>query len=64
MDQSYYDNVTKMEQMSVNKDYLLGWVGGYLHNPMREEQLVNDAYEAGYADGENQNSDNFEQWVK
>lgn len=64
MDQSYYDTVSKMEQMSVDNDYLLGWVGGYLHNPMREEQRVNEAYEAGYEDGENNNSDNFEQWVK
>lgn len=64
MDQNYYDSVSKMEQMSVDQDYLLGWVGGYLHNPMREEQRVNEAYEAGYADGENKNSDNFEQWVK
>jgi hypothetical protein len=64
MDQNYYDSVSKMEQMSVDQDYLLGWVGGYLHNPMREEQRVNEAYEAGYADGENNNTDNFEQWVK
>jgi hypothetical protein len=64
MDQNYYDSVSKMEQMSVDQDYLLGWVGGYLHNPMREEQRVNEAYEAGYADGENKNTDNFEQWVK
>ena len=64
MDQNYYDGVSKMEEMSVNKEYLLGWVGGYLQNPMREEQLVNEAYEAGYADGESKTTDNFEQWVK
>jgi hypothetical protein len=35
-----------------------------LGNPKREEQRLTDAYEAGYADGEEKNLGNLEQWVK
>jgi hypothetical protein len=31
---------------------------------MREEQRVNEAYEAGYADGEEKSTDNFGNWTK
>ncbi|MBT7409051.1 MAG: hypothetical protein HN826_05065 [Methylococcales bacterium] len=64
MDQTYYDAVTKMEQMGVNEEYMQGWMGGYLKNPQREEQRLNDAYEAGYADGESKDSANFDKWLK
>jgi len=63
MDQTYYNAVTEMEKMQVNREYTLGWMGGYLHNPMLEEQRVNETYEAGYADGNEGNTGNFAQWV-
>ncbi len=38
-------------------------MGGYLQNPAREEQRVTEAYEAGYNDGSNGNTESAEQWV-
>jgi len=64
MNQTYYDAVTKMEQKGVDDEYILGWQAGFLQNPTREEQRVTDAYEAGYADGEEKSLDNLDQWVK
>ncbi len=64
MDQTYHRAVTEMEKMKVDREYILGWMGGYLDNPMREEQRVNEAYEAGYEDGKHRNNSNFTQWVK
>ena len=63
MDQTYYDAVTKMEQMGVNEDYVMGWQSGYLQLPQREEQRVTEAYEAGFADGEEKTLDNLSDWV-
>lgn len=57
MDQTYYDTVSKMEKDGINAEYMDGWMSGYLRNPKREEQRVTDAYEAGYADGENKTTD-------
>ena len=37
---------------------------GFLQNPKREEQRVTEAYEAGYADGEEKNTGNFSNWAK
>ena len=59
MNKEYYDAVTKMEEAGVDADYICGWEGGYVLNPPREEQRVTDAYEAGYDDGKEKNSDNF-----
>jgi hypothetical protein len=64
MDKTYYDAITKMEQAGVDWEYVQGWIGGYMQNPMREEQRVTEAYEAGYEDGTAKNTDNFSQWVK
>lgn len=64
MDKTYYDAVTEMEKIHVNQDYVLGWMGGYLQNPAREEQRSTEAYEAGYADGGEHNTGNFAQWAK
>ena len=63
MDKVYYDAVTEMEKMNVNREYALGWMGGYLQNPMREEQRVTEAYEAGHTDGSNHSKSNFAQWA-
>ncbi len=62
--QDYRNATTKMEEMGVDSDYVLGWQGGYLGHPKREEQRVTDAYDAGYTDGEQRTTDNFSQWVK
>lgn len=63
MDNFYREAIDKMEKAGVNRDYLVGWAGGYLQNPAREEQRVNEAYDAGYTDGEEKNADNFRNWV-
>ena len=63
MNQTYYDAVTKMEEMGVDEEYIQGWQAGFLQNPMREEQRVTEPYEAGYADGEEKTEDNFGNWV-
>lgn len=62
MDQAYYDFTVKMEKAGVNPEYITGWQGGYICNPIREEQRLNEAYEAGHEDGTAQNKDNFSNW--
>jgi len=62
--QDYRDATNKMEQMGVDPEYILGWQAGYLGHPKREEQRITEAYEAGYTDGEEKNTSNFEKWVK
>ena len=64
MNTEYYDAVTKMEEMGVDAEYIQGWQGGYVHNPEREEQRVNEAYSAGYEDGKEHNTGNFGNWTK
>jgi hypothetical protein len=64
MDQSYRDAITKMETAGVDPEYVLGWQGGYLSHPMREEQRVTDAYTAGFEDGQEKNVGKFEKWKK
>lgn len=64
MNQFYYDAVTKMEQLGVDDEYIQGWQCGFLQNPKREEQRLTEGYEAGYADGEEKSTDNFEKWAK
>ncbi len=64
MNQTYYDAVSKMEEMGVNSEYIQGWQGGFVHNPEREEQRVNEAYSAGFEDGQNKTTDNFAKWAK
>jgi len=63
MNQAYRDAITKMEEMNVNQEYILGWQGGYLGHPKREEQRVNEAYDAGFEDGEEKSTDNFSSWT-
>ncbi len=63
MNQAYRDATTKMEEMNVNPEYVLGWQGGYLGHPKREEQRVNEAYNAGFEDGEEKSTDNFGNWT-
>lgn len=63
MNQAYRDATTKMEEMKVNPEYVLGWQGGYLGHPLREEQRLSEAYEAGYEDGSEKSTDNLSKWV-
>ena len=63
MNQIYRDATTKMEEMEVNPEYVLGWQGGFLGHPMREEQRLTAAYEAGYEDGSARSTDKFDDWV-
>ena len=63
MNQAYRDATTQMEEMGVNPEYILGWQGGYLGHPKREEQRVSEAYDAGYDDGKEKSTDNFSQWT-
>jgi len=62
MNEDYYAAIDKMEKAKVSREYIVGWASGYLNNPKVEEQRVNDAYEAGYTDGEEKNADNFSAW--
>lgn len=64
MDPMYYDTISKLEKMGAHPEYIQGWIGGFLHNPKREEQRVNDSYEAGYTDGENKTIDNASKYTK
>lgn len=64
MDQTYYDTVDTMEKASTDPEYMNGWMGGYLHNPKREEQRLTDAYNSGYDDGFNKNTDHMSDWGK
>lgn len=63
MDPMYYDTITKLEKMGTDPEYINGWIGGFMHNPKREEQRVTETYEAGYNDGENKSTDNAEKYV-
>ena len=38
MNKEYFDFVTKLEDMGVSDDYLIGWQEGYLRSPKLEEQ--------------------------
>jgi hypothetical protein len=51
-----------MEKEGINDDYIQGWQGGFLLNPLREEQRLTEAYEAGYEDGKAHNMDNYSNW--
>lgn len=64
MNQAYRDAITEMEKLGVDPEYILGWQGGFLGHPEREEQRVTDAYSAGYEDGQEKSTDNFSDWVK
>lgn len=60
----YYEAIDRMQKHGVDPEYINGWAGGFLHNPKREEQRLNEAYEAGYEHGLEGNSDDFEAWIR
>jgi len=45
MNQDYCYAETKMEEAGVDAEYIVGWEGGYVLNPPREEQRVTETYE-------------------
>ena len=61
--QLYRQTIVEMEKKNVDREYIQGWIGGFLGNPKREEQRVTEAYEKGYEDGENHNTSNHESWI-
>ncbi|MGI9303597.1 MAG: Alvin_2107 family globule sulfur oxidation protein [Gammaproteobacteria bacterium] len=61
-DENYYDTIDRLEKAGIDREYIQGWIGGYLGNPAREEQRLTDAYTAGYADGEAKCTDAAETW--
>ena len=63
MREEYREATSKMEEMGVDSDYIIGWQGGYLGHPKREEQRLSQAYETGYEDGAERNTENFKNWV-
>lgn len=63
MNDIYYQTIDRLEKMGVDREYIQGWIGGFLGNPKREEQRLTAAYEAGYEDGENQVADGAERFV-
>lgn len=64
MASTYYEMMDKMEKEGVNVEYINGWACGYMHNPRRGEQHLNEAYEAGYADGMEQKNDGYKNWLQ
>jgi hypothetical protein len=64
MNQAYRDAIAQMEEMNVQAEYVLGWQGGFLGHPLREEQRITEAYQAGYDDGQEKSTENFSNWVE
>jgi len=64
MTKAYYEAIDQMEKSGVDPEYINGWACGYLHNPKREEQRLNEAYEAGYERGLQRDASGFEAWVR
>ncbi len=63
MTPEYREMTTKMEEANVDVQYIIGWQTGYLQHPEREEQNLNDAYEAGYKDGYDKVMDGYSKFI-
>jgi len=64
MDKTYRDTTLALEKAGVHTEYLLGWQGGYLGHPKREEQRTSDAYEAGYEHGQAHDAGSYQDWCE
>ncbi len=64
MNQQYYNAVVEMEKAGTNPEFVQGWQNGYLLNPMREEQRLNEAYEAGYDAGKGRDTQAYKEWLQ
>lgn len=60
----YYDTITQLEKMGASDEYVQGWEGAYMNNPMREETRLTPAYEAGYNDAKAGNTANASAHLK
>ncbi len=60
---NYNKTITDLESKGINKDYIIGWAGGFWHHPQREEQRIIEAYTAGYEDGAAGNISNADAWT-
>ena len=63
MGNQYYETIDAMEKAGADREYINGWACGYLHNPKREEQRLNEQYEAGYTDGWAKKHDGYLDWI-
>ena len=64
MNETYRNAVVQMEEQGVQDEYILGWQGGFLGHPPREETRTTDAYDAGYEDVQEKNLANIGNWKK
>lgn len=64
MNSVYYETIDKMEKKGIDPEYVNGWASGFLHNPKREEQRINEAYAAGYSAGWEKKTGDFEGWIR
>ena len=64
MNETYRNAVVQMEEQGVQDEYILGWQGGFLGHPPREETRTTDAYDAGYEDRQEKNLANIGNWKK
>ena len=64
MNEEYFSTITKLEEMEISEEYIIGWQEGYQGSPKIEEQRLTDAYEAGYTDGEKHSTDSAENFKK
>ena len=58
----YYTAIDRMEKAGVDRDYIHGWIAGYMQNPKREEQRCTEAYDAGFEHGEGGEAERFDDW--
>ena len=59
----YRQTIVEMEANKVDRDYIQGWIGGFMGNPKREEQRISEAYERGYEDGSNGETSSYGDWI-
>ncbi len=64
MNETYRNAIVKMEEQAIQEEYVLGWQGGFLGHPAREETRTTEAYHAGYKDGQDKNLANIGNWKK
>ncbi len=53
----YTETCKRLRSEGISNEYIAGWAAGFLHNPDREEQTSTDAFQAGYEDGHEGNTE-------
>ena len=59
----YRRTIVEMERSNVDREYIQGWIGGFMGNPKREQQRITEAYEQGYEDGARQDTSGYANWI-